>query len=293
MNNLFKTLFAFVCSTSLVSAVAIIDYQFNDVNGTNINTASQAGSGSGGWDFGGPSTQTFASSGIGALNYGYTQNYKFQGVDNGNTGGQNVYRNYTLDTALSTGTYVLEVNFSNWDLRQNWDPDNDSVEGKGVQFSLTDGTNYANIRFETQGTAGFRAAGSGAGATSTQVNGSAFDNALSRFSLTGGLLKIEANLDTGLWVAFANDKQGGVYKTVTSGSGLLSITALRMNAMVPTVGSWGGAGSGQLTDPTKGGTAGDFLRIDSLTLTSVPEPSSFALLVGIFAFGSFMLCRRR
>lgn len=290
MNNLFKTLFAFVCSTSFVSGVAIIDYQFNDANGTNINTASQAGSGTGSWDFGGPSTQTIASSGIGALNYGYTQNYKFQSVDSGS--GQNVYRNYTLDTALSTGTYVLEVNFSNWDLRQNWDPDNVSAQGKGVQFSLTDGTNYANIRFETQGTDGFRAVGSGAGATFTQVNGSAFDNALNRFSSTGGLLKIEANLDTGLWVAFANDNQGGEYKTVTSGSGLLSITGLRMNAMVPTVGSWGGAGSEQLIDPTQGGTAGDFLRIDSLTLTSVPEPSSFALLVGIFAFGSFMLCRR-
>ena len=293
MNNLFKKLLVFVCSTSLVSAAAIIDYQFNDVSGTNINTASQAGSGSGGWDFGGASTQTFTSSGIGALNYGYTQNYKFQGVDAGNTGGQNVYRNYTLDTALSTGTYVLEVDFSNWDLRQQWDPNNVSAQGKGVQFSLTDGANYANIRFETQGTNGFRAVGSGVNATFGQVSGSNFDNALSRFSSFGGLLKIEANLDTGLWVAFANDKQGGEYKTVTSGSGLLSITGLRMNAMVPTVGSWGGAGSGQLTDPTKAGTAGDFLRIDSLTLTSVPEPSSFALLVGIFAFGSFMLCRRR
>jgi hypothetical protein len=288
MNNLFKTLLVFVCSTSFVSAEAIIDYQFNDANGTNINTASQVGSGTGSWDFGGASTQT--SSGIGALNYGYTQYYKFKDVDSGSA--QSVYRTYTLDTALSTGTYVLEVNFSNWDLRQNWDPNNDSAQGKGVQFSLTDGTNYANVRFETQSTDGFRAVGSGAGATFTQVNGSAFDNALNRFSSTGGLLKIEANLDSGLWVAFANDNQGGEYKTVTSGSGLLSITGLRMNAMNPTVGSWGGAGSGQLTDPTKGGTAGDFLRIDSLTLTSVPEPSSFALLVGIFAFGSFMLCRR-
>ena len=288
MNNLFKTLLAFVCSTSFVSAEAIIDYQFNDANGTNINTASQVGSGTGSWDYGGASTQT--SSGIGALNYGYTQYYKFKDVDSGSA--QSVYRTYTLDTALSTGTYVLEVNFSNWDLRQNWDPNNDSAQGKGVQFSLTDGTNYANIRFETQGTTGFRAVGSGAGTTFTQVNGSDFDNALNRFSLTGGLLKIEANLDSGLWVAFANDNQGGEYKTVTSGSGLLSITGLRMNAMVPTVGSWGGAGSGQLTDPTQGGTAGDFLRIDSLTLTPVPEPSSFALLVGIFAFGSFMLCRR-
>lgn len=290
MFNSLKILLPLVCTTSLVTGSAIINYQFNDDNGTNINVASQTGSGTGSWDFGGPQTQTIAGSGIGALNYGYTQSYKYQSVDS--VGGQNVFRNYTLDTSLNSGTYVLEVNLSNWDLRQNWDPNNKSAQGKGAVFSLTDGTNYANIRFETQGTAGFRATAAGANATFGQVNGGNFDNALNRFSSTGGLLKIEANLDTGLWVASANDNLGGEYKTVTSGSGLFNITGLRMNAVTPTAGSWGGAGSDQLTDPTEGGTAGDFLRIDSLTLTSIPEPSSFALLAGMFAFGSLMLRRR-
>lgn len=296
MKKMLKLIIPAAFVASLVSGQVVVNYQFNDANGTNLNAAAQTGSGTGSWNFGSASTQTPGSgdqAGIGALNYGYSSSFKFQDVDSASAGGTNAFRSYTLNSALTTGIQVLEVDFSNWDLRQNWDPINDSAQGKGVQFSLTDGSDFANVRFDTQGVGGFRAVGSGVGATQAQVNGGAFDNALNRFSSTGGLLRIEANLDTGVWIAFANDGEGGALKTIVSGSGLFSITGIRMNAMVPSDGSWGGAGAGEAVDPTLSGTAGDFLRIDSLTLTTVPEPGTYALIAGMLALGSLMIRRRQ
>ena len=122
---------------SFAGANVIVDYQFNDANGTNLNAAVQSGSGTGSWDFGSASTQTpgsGAQAGIGALNYGYTSSSKFELVDS--LAGSKVFRKYILDTTLTTGVQVLEIDFSNWDVRQNWDPDNASAPGKGIQFSL-------------------------------------------------------------------------------------------------------------------------------------------------------------
>ncbi|MBL6913047.1 MAG: PEP-CTERM sorting domain-containing protein, partial [Puniceicoccaceae bacterium] len=155
------------------------------------------------------------------------------------------------------------------------------------------GGTSANVRFDTQSTTGFRAAASGTGAAFTQVNGDVFDNALNRFETTGGLLRILADLDTGVWTASANDGESGTYKTIVSGSGLLDIANIRFNSLSPSTGSWGGAGAGQATDPTVGGTAGDFVRIDSLTLTAVPEPSVYSLLAGALALTSVMVRRRK
>ncbi|MGC6424095.1 MAG: hypothetical protein ACON4O_03825 [Lentimonas sp.] len=276
------------------SAQLLVDYQFNDSNGTNLNAAAQNGTITGSWDFGSAQVQTPGSgdqAGIGTLNYGYTSNYKLKLVDG--SAGTNVFRKYSFDTPLTTGTAVLEVVFSKWDVRQNWDPDNASATGKGIQFSLLSESNAASVRFETQGSNGFRAVGSGIGATQSQLNGGDFDNSLNRFEANGGRLLIETDLDTGIWIARASDGEGGSYKTVVSGSGLFSIDSIRYNAHSPSVGAWGGAGAGTATDPNTGGVSGDYFLIDSLTLTAVPEQSAFATIAGMIVLGFSIVGRRR
>ena len=273
------------------ATAAIVDYQFNDADSTNLNSAVNAGSDSGTWNFGSFQTQT-PSTGIGALNVGYTQYYKSADVDA--SAGSTLYRKHELGGALTTGQYQLDVDIAKWDLRRNWDPNAASAAGKGIQFTLlgSSGTS-ASVRFETQGTAGFRAVGSGTGASEAQVNGGVFDNAVNRFESDGGLLRIEANLDSGEWTASANDGEGGAFKDIVSGSGLLVIEAIRFNALSPAEGSWGGGGTGAATDPTVNGTAGDFMLVDSLTLTAVPETGAYPLFAGILALAWVSLRRRQ
>ena len=266
------------------TAQAIVDYQFDDANGTTLSAVANQGSDSGNWNFGSFQTQN------NALNVGYTQFYKSTLVD---ASAGSVFRTHTLSNSLNSGQYQLDVDLSKWDLRKQWDTSANSAANKGIQFSLMGSSSTsASVRFDTQGASGFRAVGSGTGAAFTQVNGGDFDNALNRFEASGGLLRIVADLDLGTWEALANDGEGGSFKTIVSGSGLLDITGIRFNTLSPSVGSWGGAGDGQTTDPNVAGTAGDYLGINSLTLTAVPEPSCYPLLAGGFVL-TWVAVRRR
>lgn len=55
----------------------------------------------------------------------------------------------------------------------------------------------------------------------------------------------------------------------------------------------GGASDGQSVDATENGTPGDFLRIDSLVLTPIPEPGTYALIAGALALTAVMVRRRK
>jgi hypothetical protein len=290
MKQKLTLLTALMAGATVVSgAVTVMNYTFDsDVNGTGISAASNTGTSSGSWNFDMGKVQDANN----VLNYGYTSNWKWTTVDSDT--GNHAYRTFTFATPLTTADYTsitLDIDLSKWDLRQNWDPANDSAAAKGIQFGLRGAGNDAQVGFDTQGTTGFRAFATGTGASFSQVNGGDFDNAVNRFEANGGLLRITV-LSDGSWTASANDGDGGTFKDIVSGTGLTEIADFRINARSPSIGSWGGAGAGQATDPTQGGTAGDYVLIDGITITAVPESGTVALYAGLAALGLIMWRRR-
>lgn len=296
MNILFKILLPAVCVANLATAQALVDYQFNDTNGGDVNDPTEvANSGSesdAAWNFGVGKVQN------GNLNYGYTSSFKFNQVDLG--AGTTAFRKLEFTDSLTTSDmtqYSFTVDFAKWDLRQNWDPNNDSDNNKGIQISLDGNGGSATFGFTTQTGGGFRAFSQGANSTFAQVNGGDFTTSLNRYEELGGVLQINGDLSTGLWYAQAKDGEAGAeWQTLGNGTGLTTIASITLAARTPTVGSWGGSSSGAVApdvDATVNGQTGDYLMIDSLVLTAVPEPSSYALLAGMLALASRVMVRRR
>jgi hypothetical protein len=306
MNKLLKLSLAAICVANLASAQTLLDYQFNEDAGTNAhNAAVNAGSASASWNFPIGQTQN------GSLNYGYSQYYKFTQVDVG--AGTTASRKLTFDNDLGTGTtssmtqYSFTIDFAKWDLRQNWDSNNASAANKGIQIILDStsagGDNQAVIGLKTQGTNGFHAYSQGQGSSFTNGGGSTFDTdgdgavtGLVRYEAAGALMQINGDLSSGTWSAQAKTGEDGAdWVTLGTGTGLTTIDSIIIAAKTPAIGSWGGGDAGTIYsgDATAGGTTGDYMAIDSITLTAVPEPSSYALIAGMLGLASIMVRRRK
>ena len=303
MYNSLKILLPAVCVANLVSAQLLVDYQFDDDNGTAVqNGAANNGTSAASWNFGVGTVQA------GNLNYGYSQYYKFTQVDA--LAGTTAQRKLTFANDLTTSDmtqYSFTVDFSKWDLRQNWDANSDSAANKGIQITLDStsagGDNQAIIGLKTQGTNGFHGYSQGQGSSFTQASGSSFDtdgdgavSGLARFEAAGGLMQINGDLSLGTWSAQAKTGEDGAdWVLLGNGTGLTTIDSITIAAKTPAIGSWGGGDTGTIYsgDATAGGTAGDYMMIDSITLTAVPEPSSYALIAGMLALASVMVRRRQ
>ena len=103
---------------------------------------------------------------------------------------------------------------------------------------------------------------------------------LSRFEAAGGLLQINGDLSAGTWIAQAKTGEDGAdWVTLGNGTGLTTISSIVLAAKSPAIGSWGGGDTGTIYsgDATAAGTTGDYMSIDSITLTNTISTSDGGL----------------
>lgn len=294
-----KLIITFVATSFLLASNAFavsFEIGFNDANGTNLNSVSVDGDATGSWNFGGASTQTAGANTSGSLNVGYTSNYK--GLFNNNSGEAqinvgDVTRRFSLDEAITDDTFTFTVVLDTWQLG------NPKTANMGIQFGLENGSNnFARIALKA-GSGNFAQAysqGGGTvagsfGGTTTNVglnNSWNFNSANDNKDLT---LQINGDLSTGEWFARSSldvnndgaNTDSVTWTDLTSGTGLTSITGFQMKT-INGGGAWG-------TD-SSGGATGNWVAVDNIALSTVPEPSTYALLIGFSAF-LFVAIRKR
>ncbi|CAA6694114.1 MULTISPECIES: PEP-CTERM sorting domain-containing protein [unclassified Lentimonas] len=254
---------ALLAGASALSAQTIThNFQFNDAAQTGLQSAANTGT---------VSTDTW--------NFD-VQNVSVEGATNGSafvlgtdaTAGtiaisKDYTRKVTFATAFTAGTYQLDVKMASWDLTSG-------VANEGFTFKLGDAAASAQVnqifavnaapnnvrsRHATSGTATGTAA-----QTNVGYSGSNFS------------WRVEGNLDTGAFTTSYSTDGVAYTALITDGAGITDI--------------------GEFILAIEGDTpwnAASQTAIDSITLTVIPEPSTFALLGGLCALGYVMVRRRR
>ena len=298
------TLFAF----ANLNAVSVT-FDFEDAQGTQLNLTSNTGTESGAWNFGGAPTQTRGGN-SGHLNVGYTQYYK--GLFNGQLDAGTVTRRYNLDNAITSGgDWTFTAVIDSWALNHTADG---ASAGRGIQFGVESGSNnlaklsfisqsnnggesyFAQARSESQGTVD----GSYGGKTGMNINRNGFLTANDATDNADLTLQLRGNLLTGAWSSRVNygvgvsvntnnqylDDSSLWYDMTTDGTGLTSISSITIAALNPLEAAWGTVNAG--------GNNRNYISVDhiGLEVSPVPEPSTYALILGFASF-LFIAIRKR
>ncbi|MEM8944026.1 MAG: hypothetical protein AAGD11_02505 [Planctomycetota bacterium] len=255
----------------LAQSVVLQDWQFDDVNGTNLNVVANTGTLGTAFNFGGPSTQN------GTLNLGDTPFFKWD-VGTGTT-----FRTASFPD-ITSGQHVFEFVIADWNFGGSIGETNN-----GIKFNFGDSTlGSAQLEFEIAQAPGDDIRVRSQNSNNGNLSGTDAQNQLGGLDLTNTnsvTVQLHADLDTGAWSTQVDaGSDGSFVDLVTDGTGMNSID--RIQLVVD-----GGANGWDFAGVQ--GTAGDFIQIDSITLTDVtnalPPPvveinSSTAT---SFTFGSF------
>lgn len=230
-------------------AAALEDWQFNDDNGTALNTVTNAGTVGTSWNFGGPQTQA------GNLNIGATEYYKWD-VGLGVT-----YRTAAFPE-ITNGVVIFQYTIADWDLGGSdgvGDPNN------GIKFNFGHTTNgSAQLEFEVAQSPGTDIRVRSQNSNNGNLSGTDAQHQLGGLNLTNTasvVVTLVADLDTGEWSTSA-EYNGNVANLVTDGTGMFMIDRIQL-----LIDGSNGAGWEYIGTP---GTAAEFVMIDSVTL-SVPD----------------------
>lgn len=246
-------------------AAVLEDWQFNDANGTQLNVANNSGTVGTAFNFGGPSTQN------GSLNIGDANYYKWD-VGTGQT-----YRSASF-ADLTTGVVTFEYVVADWYLGGSA-----GETGNGIKFNVGGTTGTMQLEFEVAQSPGDDIRVRSQNSNNGSLSGTDAQHQLAGLNLTNTAsvtVQLVANLDTGAWSTQV-DYGVGFMDLVANGAGMNSINQIQLVADGG-VNGWEYNGTG--------GVAADFVKIDSVTLTQIPEPATLGL---IAAFGGGIVFIRR
>ena len=260
-----------LAASPLMADVILENWQFDDANGTQLNSVANTGTQNTSFNFGGPRTQN------GDLNIGDPTFFKWD------AGSGNTFRTAQFASALTSGQHVFEYNIADWNLGGT---DSTGVTNNGIRFNIGSAGAEAQLRFEvSQNVLDIRGRSTGSGTvsgTAAQYQFGGNDVVTANSALT---LQLNTDLDTGDWSARARIDNTGVWTDLTTdGTGMFSIDRLQLVIQGGTSGwEYGGVG----------GTSTEYVKVGYATLTqlsAIPEPTSFALF-GLASMG--LLVRRR
>ena len=243
-----KKYLTIVAATLLVAwsyAGTLEDWQFNDADGTLLNAVTNTGSVGTSWNFGGPRTHD------GGVNIGDSKWYAWD------PGSGTTYRTASF-AALTNGQVTFEFVISDWDMAGT---DGLGVLNNGIKFNFGHTTNgSAQLEFEAGSTTDIRVRSQGS--NNGNLSGTDVGNYLGALNLTNTAsvtVQLNADLDTGAWSTRV-DFGTGFVDLVTDGTGMTMIDRIQL-IVDASNGTWEYGGVN--------GTATEFIKIDSVTLTEV------------------------
>lgn len=249
----------------------LLNWQFDDANGTQLNSANNGGTLGSAWNFGGPQVQN------GSLNIGDANFFKW------NPGTNTTFRS-TSFSDITSGEIVFEFVIADWNLAGT---DGLGTVNNGIKFNFGDTQNgSAQLEFEVAQSGSNDIRVRSQNSNNGNLSGTDAQNQLGGLNLTNTAsvtVQLLANLDTGNWSSRVDaGSDGSFVDLVTDGTGMTSIDRIQL-IVDASNGTWEYGGVG--------GTTTEFVKIDSVSLTQVPEPATIGL-IALFGGGVLFIRRR-